>query len=95
MDIEGAEKQILTPERFMAWKEAVIVVEMHSEPIRGLLIERGKYTHHATFIPIVARTMRDYPFTPPFSWILHRWWWACLQEWRSDSIGWVIFEPRQ
>lgn len=94
MDVEGAEKQLLTPERFLEWKSSVVVVEVHSEPIKGLLMERGKYTHVNTFVPVVPRTMRDFPFKPPFPWLLHRWWWACLQEWRSDSIGWVIFEPR-
>ena len=94
MDIEGGEKAVLTPERFLDWKYSTIIVEVHSEPIRGLLIERSKYTHHSTFINVLPREMKDYPFKPPFPKLLKRWWWACLQEWRSDSIGWIIFEPK-
>lgn len=94
MDVEGGEKELLTPERFLQWRGSVLVVEAHSEPIKGLLQERGKYTHHSTFIPVQERTMKDYPFKPPFGGLLKRWWWASIQEWRSDSIGWLIFEPK-
>ncbi len=94
MDVEGAEKELLSPERFLAWRSSVILVEVHSEPIRGLLQERSKYTHHSSFIPVAERTMADYPFQPPFKRLLRRWWSASIQEWRSDSIGWLIFEPK-
>lgn len=94
MDIEGGEKRILSPERFLDWKSCVIIAEIHSDATKGLLIERAKYTHHSTFIPTVERNIKDYPFRPPFSRLLRRWWWAAIQEWRSDSIGWVIFDPK-
>jgi hypothetical protein len=94
MDVEGAEKEILTPERFLEWKSSTLIVEVHSEAIKGLLLERSKYTHHSNFFRVVPREMNDYPFQPPFRRLLKRWWWACLQEWRSDSVGWLIFEPK-
>ena len=94
MDIEGAEKEVLTPERFLDWKYCTLIVEMHSESIKGLIMERSKYSHHSMFVRVAPREMQDYPFKPPFPRLLKRWWWACLQEWRSDSIGWVIFEPK-
>ncbi len=95
MDVEGAEKMLLTPEKFLEWQHSVVVVEVHSEPIKGLLIERGKFTHHSTYIPVSNRELEDYPFKPPFARLLKRWWWAAIQEWRSDSIGWVIFDPKR
>lgn len=94
MDVEGAEKEILTPEQFLAWKYSTIIVEVHSQQLKGLLKERSVFTHHSTYVPTQDRTLRDYPFSPPFSRLLKRWWWAAIQEWRSDSVGWLIFEPK-
>ena len=94
IDIEGGEKELLTPERFLQWDKSSIVVEVHSDALKGLIKERSRYTHHSTFIPIRERTLDDYPFKVPFPRFLNRWWWAAIQEWRSDSIGWLIFEPK-
>lgn len=93
IDIEGEEKEVLTPERFLIWHTSTIIVEVHSDAIKGLLWERSKNTHEVNFIPVAKRTMKDYPFKPPFPLLLRRWWWASIQEWRSDSIGWLIFKP--
>lgn len=95
MDIEGEEKEVLTAEQFLEWQYSTIITEVHSSPVKGLLKERAAYTHHSTFIPTQERTLRDYPFSPPFSKLLKRWWWAAIQEWRSDSVGWLIFEPKR
>jgi len=94
MDIEGGEEELLDRARFDAWKESVILVEVHSNEIKEKLYERSNLTHNSFFTPVVERTLRDYPFKLPFARLLKRWWWASAQEWRSDSIGWVIFEPK-
>ncbi len=94
MDIEGGEEALLDEERFAAWRQSVILVEAHSVEIKEKLQKRCSHTHSSFFTPVVERTMKDYPFKPPFPRLLKRWWWASLQEWRSDSIGWIIFEPK-
>ena len=94
IDVEGGEDNLLDEERFAVWSESVILVEVHSTEIKERLYERSNPTHNSFFTPAIKRTMNDYPFSPPFPWVLKRWWWASIQEWRSDSIGWVIFEPR-
>ena len=94
MDVEGAEEELLDEQRFAAWNASVILVEVHSVEIKERLYKRSNATHSSFFTPVVKRTMNDYPFKPPFSRLLKRWWWASIQEWRSDSIGWIIFEPK-
>lgn len=94
MDIEGGEEELLDEKRFHSWKESVILVEVHSQEIKEKLYARSNITHNSFFTPVVERTMVDYPFNPPFPRLLKRWWWASIQEWRSDSIGWIIFEPK-
>jgi hypothetical protein len=93
VDIEGAELHLLDARRFQEWKSCVIIAEVHSPAIKAMLLERSKATHQSEFVPVEPRTMNDYPFQPPFAWLLRRWWVTCLQEWRSESIGWLIFEP--
>lgn len=95
MDVEGAEGEILTPERFGQWRRCTLIVEIHSPALKQELLDRSSSTHHSFFLPVQPRTMADYPFTPPFKFLLRRWWWAFIQEWRSDSIGWIIFDPKQ
>ena len=95
VDVEGDEKKILTPEQFIEWQFSMLVVEVHSNSIKGLLKERADFTHHFTFIPTQERSVKDYPFSPPFSKLLKRWWWAAIQEWRKDAIGWLVFEPKR
>ena len=94
MDVEGAEEELLDGERFAAWNESVILVDVHSIEIKELLYKRSNPTHNSFFTPVIDRALSDYPFEPPFSRWLKRWWWAAIQEWRSDSIGWIIFEPK-
>jgi hypothetical protein len=93
MDIEGEEINVLTKDRLSAWKDHHVIVEVHASSIKEKIKERSKTDFKTDFVPVQRRTVDDYPLTIPFKWLLRRWWHVPVQEWRSDSIGWLILWP--
>ena len=94
IDIEGSENDILTPDRLSQWKQHYILVEVHAQTIKETLQERTKSLFTSQFIACQERTIYDYPFVIPLKTVLKRWWRVPVQEWRSDSIGWLWLTPK-
>ncbi len=94
MDVEGEEMKLLDNQRLKAWQQCTILVEVHGQHIRRAITQRSTPTHGVAFFPVEDRKSTDYPFSVPFRWVLQRYWWGLLQEWRSDSIGWLLLSPR-
>lgn len=94
MDIEGAEKDVLNSNRLSSWKTQHIIVEVHSQKILNALIDRSKEWFASDFISTRKRTVADYPFRIPYKLLLKRWWNVPVQEWRSNSLGWLVLTPK-
>lgn len=94
MDIEGDETSILTEERLNDWKSHHLIIEIHGEEKLDTIIKRSEKIFQIKFIPCQKRTTKDYPFPIPLRHLLSRWWKVPVQEWRSDSIGWLILSPQ-
>jgi hypothetical protein len=93
MDIEGAEDHILSKQRMTKWKQHHLMVEIHGSDILESLIQRSQGLFDPLWIECKPRTVDDYPFSIPLKNFLKRWWNVPVQEWRSDSIGWLILTP--
>ena len=94
MDLLGAEKDILTSDRFTVWANCTIIAKVGTEVTKGLVSERAKFTHEVGFVVAQKRSIKDYSFSPPFKRLLGRWWLQILQPEHGDFIGWLTFEPK-
>lgn len=93
IDIEGNEMGVLTEERLEMWQKHYLIVEVHSEEILQSLKERSHGLFKIEWIKCKKRTIHDYPFSIPLKHALRRWWNVPVQEWRSDSLGWLVLSP--
>ena len=96
MDIEGMEISFLNEGIFEMQKGTKWLVEIHSRESRRLFNEKLKSFYDINFIKTHRRSMADYPIKLPWflKTILGRYWKSLVQEWRTDSIGWLVLIPK-
>ncbi len=96
-DIEGAERELLSPEAAPALKGMDIIVESHDCMIPGitqLLIERFKGSHHITLVQDDGQRRLD---KPP-QWFLnlaHLDQLLAIWEWRSGPTPWLVMTAKR
>jgi len=96
VDIEGDEVMLLEKYLFENSKKNWII-EIHGSEILQLIQQEAHLFFNVEWIPVAKRTLRDIPadfllFLPG---IFNRYWLSLLQEWRTDSLGWLILQPKQ
>jgi hypothetical protein len=94
MDIEGEEDFFLQDGVILEMKHSTYIIEVHSEEF----LRKGRDILSASFeldfLPVQPRTFQDFPLRLSFFHkLLKRYWKSLVQEWRSDSIGWLIAKP--
>jgi hypothetical protein len=94
MDVEGAERELLDPERVPQLRHATILVEVHdfvSAEIAPLLQERTRQTHKCDQVWSEPRTPRD--LSPllfgPFAAAAM----SLMDEYRPSRMRWFLLEP--
>ncbi len=96
MDIEGSEMDFLYHGFFEKQKHTKWVIELHSNETHEKFRDRLDNIFKVEFVPTEPRGMRDFPVKVPWyaRSIFQRYWVSLLQEWRSDSIGWLVLTPK-
>jgi len=94
MDIEGAEAELLDPEKVADLKHCTILVEVHdganTGPIGDQLIERFQQTHKITRMWSRKRHISDLPLQVPF---VTRHLAELMNEGRKVGLCWMIMRP--
>ncbi|MBS2040530.1 class I SAM-dependent methyltransferase [bacterium] len=91
-DCEGAELELLRPDRLPGLAQATVVVETHDCILPGITAQlqaRFKTTHQLEWLPVQARRAEDYPILATLSPLLQRF---ALAE-RSEEQAWGYFVP--
>jgi hypothetical protein len=94
IDAEGAEKELLDPEKIEALARATILVEVHDFVHQGIgaeLKRRLGTTHVTQEISSRDRTINDSPVRSLF---LDRWILKQLREFRPEPMQWLVLKPR-
>lgn len=94
IDIEGQEQELLHENQFAAWRQHHFIIEIHGDEIKTTIEQASASLFKTRWVPTKKRTIRDYPFDIPLKYLLRRWWNVPVQEWRSDSIGWLLLTPK-
>lgn len=95
-DIEGAESELLDPEKFPGFRQVDLIVEVHECYKKGLsdtLIERFNSSHDIEWIWPSTSAARDLP-----KWVselTHLDQLLCTWEWREGPTPWAVMRRRQ
>ena len=94
-DVEGAERELMEPQRVQFLRDAIVIVEVHedltdSNELRHLIEGRFRSTHSVQHILPAARLRSGLPAFPSFD----EWEFAELMYERSLSAqGWLVLVP--
>lgn len=96
VDIEGDEEMLLGKDLFVHSKNNWMI-EIHSFDLLQKLQMEAQLRFDIQWIPVAKRTLADFPshFPMLLSGILHRYWLSLVQEWRNESLGWLILQPKE
>ena len=89
-DIEGAEMQLLDPERFPALRSIDIIVELHKKgaiSTADVVPERFLQTHD---VEVVQQSGRDIQLPPPLCHMSHLDQLLAVWEWRASPTPWAV-----
>lgn len=98
MDVEGAEKNLLTDPSIKLLKKTNLIVELHPwivKNIKTFLWRKFKKTHQLSSIRTKPRSYFDIPKTKPLDWIFARWWKELVDERRPEPMEWLVIRPRR
>ncbi len=93
-DIEGAERELLDPERYPALQRMDVIVELHDCLVPGLsrqITQRFSSSHDIT---LVKQGGRAQPLPPLFDRLSHLDQLLAVWEWRSGPTPWAIMLAR-
>lgn len=96
MDVEGAEKELLTAKNIKYLRSTHLVIELHPwivKNIKSLLSKRFKKTHQPIFIRTKPRSYFDVPKQRLSGWIFGRWWKELIDERRPGPMEWLVLRP--
>jgi hypothetical protein len=91
-DIEGAERSLMDPTSIPRLRDAAIILEVHGQDIRDLMMTRFAASHHLTYFPTRAHSRDDFPYQP---------WYVGLSDPTGllaerqivDGFGWLWMRP--
>ena len=95
MDVEGAENDLLNPDRIPEFSGCRILVELHEFAVRGIggrLRERFARTHTIREYKSMERRIEELPVR---SLLLDRWLLKLAREFRPGPMSWYDLEPKQ
>lgn len=95
IDIEGDEDFFLQDGVIVEMMNSNCIIEVHSRQFLSKTREMLSNAFLVEFVPVQQRTFQDFPLKlAAFQKLLRRYWTSLVQEWRSDSIGWIILTPK-
>lgn len=96
MDVEGAEKNLLSGPNIKYLNKTNVIVELHpwiNKNIKTYLWREFKKTHQLSLIHTKSRSYFDIPKTSPLDWVFARWWKELVDERRPEPMEWLILRP--
>lgn len=96
VDIEGGERDLLSPALIPALEHCPILVELHpwlAPDIGTILQKRFASTHEIKVIRTAERKVSNLPISRFHQWLFGRWFLSLVHEGRPEAMEWLYLTP--